>query len=652
MNRFRSKLISNSIRTFFYSQTQNFIRKPLKPLINDVKKLPLLQNSEYIKENLSKLTQNPSDFNKIFADFLKETASFKSRPSPQQFEALYFRNLVKLVSSFIQFHKTRLSEMDLSLLIDIFLGYANIYQRFGSCLKSSKTILFTNKLWKALYERKNEISYKQALNILEIMSFLGYTNQNFIEIILIIIRKNVKFFEINDCLKVLKELSLLRRKNEEIIEVLLDRIYPRMKEMRSKDLGLLALNLSKMHYKVNKHFLLELMTQFSNGFLAQKLEPRLFLVSFGALCELETLIGHKFFYLDELDEFFQGFLGKIEGYIEGFDLYELGILANGLQKIGLFDEKILGLILKKTEQFFAKNPLKNNDKSIFIKQKEDLLRGIEKLEKDSVEYKAKLIEYKRLQTDEINKKKSLITKRVSFENYVRIIHCFSVFYYKKSTNFLQNFLENLQDLVQSSQNISEFIDFRLISRFLYSLAILLTPKEIASISNELLKLLAQGFNETLNYPFDYSDISSLKLLYLYLKQANLTENFPSDLLKLLNEGNFPDKNLSKTSYLSLEVSKTLKNLEIPHRLEPYVEGDTLTADLVVEKENQMIFIDVHGFQHYFRNEEKLKGGSLLKIRLFNGFGTQFRYVIVPIFEWQLIGNEKEKEDYLMKILNY
>ena len=163
---------------FFYSQTSNFPNKTLKSIPKfihkDSKTLELLQNSEYVKQNLYKMTENPINFSRILERFVEDTASVKTRPTNQHFETLYFRNIIKLISGFIQTHKSQLPNINLSLILEIFLSYANIYHRFGGFLKSSKTILFTNKIWKILYEKKSEISYHQALIILNIMGLLGY----------------------------------------------------------------------------------------------------------------------------------------------------------------------------------------------------------------------------------------------------------------------------------------------------------------------------------------------------------------------------------------------------------------------------------------------------------------------------------------------
>lgn len=89
---------------------------------------------------------------------------------------------------------------------------------------------------------------------------------------------------------------------------------------------------------------------------------------------------------------------------------------------------------------------------------------------------------------------------------------------------------------------------------------------------------------------------------------------------------------------------------VNYRLEPIIEGDALTADLMAEYKEKSVFIDVHGFQHYCRNIDRMKGGGVLKARIFQGFGESVKYVVVPIFEWQLLDDFQDKKQYLERLL--
>ena len=109
---------------------------------------------------------------------------------------------------------------------------------------------------------------------------------------------------------------------------------------------------------------------------------------------------------------------KIKESICKYDLYEIGVLANSLQKCGIYNEVILELILKKTTDFLKENALeKFMIQNSYFEKKTSLLRELKEIEKCSLEYKAKLIEFNNLQIDEIRFKKSMEMKRFSLENF-------------------------------------------------------------------------------------------------------------------------------------------------------------------------------------------------------------------------------------------
>ena len=485
--------------------------------------LRLLRDSEYIRENLYSVASDPNSIRRIFQSFIAESQTPKNRPSLRDFEDFYFRNMVKLVACYIQLHKNELEGLKLDLIVETLKSFAQVYDRFGGCLKSSKTILFTGKLWKTLYLRRKELDLDQAFQVLETMVLLDYKNRTFIEEILEIIRKEVLSMELAESLKVIKGMSQLNARKEDVLEVLIDRIYPKLGELKANEIAMLALNLSKARFKVNKHFLLKMIAQFNAVYEKQKLDNGMILIAFGAFSGLESMIGHKLFYLDELDTFYVGFINKIIRFAGNLQMKDLGYFANGLQKLAIYEERALSLILQKTSSYFNEHPfdqsLEQQRKPISQKKKEELLEELENVDHSSKEYQETLIELKRLQIHEINKRKQ--TNILGFEHYVRIIHCFAFFYYKQSTPFLKKFLERLV-LVLSNPNIpiADYIDLRLVSRFLYSIAILLPPEDISTIASTLLNFLGKHLDR---YRLDAVDRSSLKLICLYLKQNGIKD---------------------------------------------------------------------------------------------------------------------------------
>ena len=91
------------------------------------------------------------------------------------------------------------------------------------------------------------------------------------------------------------------------------------------------------------------------------------------------------------------------------------------------------------------------------------------------------------------------------------------------TVFLEEFLHNLLTFIQISRG--NILDLRLISRFLYSLSILLPAHAIAYWKFYPNKLIINLTHLT----------TALKILYLNLKQIELETKFPENLQIHLND---------------------------------------------------------------------------------------------------------------------
>lgn len=64
--------------------------------------------------------------------------------------------------------------------------------------------------------------------------------------------------------------------------------------------------------------------------------------------------------------------------------------------------------------------------------------------------------------------------------------------------------------------------------------------------------------------------------------------------------------------LCLDVCQVLKEEKIPYVIEMNI--DNIFVDILIPKliEGKKVIIDVHGYQHYFRNHLIEKGNSVLK----------------------------------------
>ena len=96
--------------------------------------------------------------------------------------------------------------------------------------------------------------------------------------------------------------------------------------------------------------------------------------------------------------------------------------------------------------------------------------------------------------------------------------------------------------------------------------------------------------------------------------------------------------------LNLEVSDILKQLKIAHSLERRVS--MLDVDLVVNgiiPGDIEICIDIHGYHHYFRNQDILLGANHLKRKLVHKLGYGYFEVSLPV--WDML-DVAGKLDYL------
>ncbi len=66
-------------------------------------------------------------------------------------------------------------------------------------------------------------------------------------------------------------------------------------------------------------------------------------------------------------------------------------------------------------------------------------------------------------------------------------------------------------------------------------------------------------------------------------------------------------------------------------------------DVVIDKIIHKIVIDTHGYQHFMRNCDLIKGNALLKKNILKNLG--YEYIYIPIFEWYLL-DENSKKNYL------
>jgi hypothetical protein len=133
--------------------------------------------------------------------------------------------------------------------------------------------------------------------------------------------------------------------------------------------------------------------------------------------------------------------------------------------------------------------------------------------------------------------------------------------------------------------------------------------------------------------------------YLYTKNnAILPSEFVDNLKSLIKE--YSLNQIKDVSMLHLEVCKVVERMKISYKIEDKLEDidvDIILGDIF---EDYMIVIDIHGYQHYFRNAEVLKGNNIFKRKLVRALG--YKYFEIPIFVWQGLFDEDSKYEYIEK----
>lgn len=90
--------------------------------------------------------------------------------------------------------------------------------------------------------------------------------------------------------------------------------------------------------------------------------------------------------------------------------------------------------------------------------------------------------------------------------------------------------------------------------------------------------------------------------------------------------------------LNLEVADCLRKLKLSHSLEERVS--ILDVDVVVRgvlPDDISICIDVHGYQHFFRNADVLLGSNYLKKKLLRQLG--YGYFEISLLVWDMLDRE-------------
>lgn len=177
---------------------------------------------------------------------------------------------------------------------------------------------------------------------------------------------------------------------------------------------------------------------------------------------------------------------------------------------------------------------------------------------------------------------------------------------------------------------------------LWSLCIIYQPFEIVAHT----KLLAESlFRLHRDKDMPLHALSMICTAFEYMKSAYVPPDGISFRL-ISNLRRIKELHNKQVSMLNLEVVEVLNRLRIPNTIEKKL--GILEVDVVVKgvlPSDIDICIDVHGYQHYFRNHDELLGHNYLKSKMIKQLGYGYFEIALPV--WGALDLEGKKQ-YVME----
>jgi len=589
------------------------------------------------------------------SEFLKGLVS--ERIKATVFEKFYFKNFNFFISEILEGIKENPpSENDTWKLIDILHSNSLIFLNLGK-LETSKIQLLQKKLAAEINTKIETLPTSKVYDYIESLANFGVKSSINLGKINSVLTDVIRDLEPKLLPNLLRYLVQMGYRNEGIIEIITEKIYKNLTAYDLKAKINLLNNLNLQQYKPNKIFLVRIcdaiskdIEAFPYGELYYPHGPGLLF----SLTELEKRYTGKGFYMDELDKLYNQIIFSLKRNIEKYTSLELYRISIGLQRCSVYDQELLESIsreiMKKDFFGFEEGELSLDYQKIEenIKLLQEKMDNTDQGAKDTKEYKDLLLEFKNnLKT------KAVITKKIretmnNLNIFSGIVHCFAVFKYYNADFFkLLNQVIELYYLkfLHEGEKYVEFLSFNNIPKLIWSLCVLGEPQEVKKSVNYLMNILLKS-----NYKDKMSHVEITQLYYavLYLRDTGVfdqaTIDFMNESFTTLNKGS-----IKTISMVHLDICKQLENLEIEHTIEERV--DQLAVDIVLEKrtrDNKKLIIDFHGYNHFFRNTEELKGNALFKRKVLEGLGHE--YVEITIFDWLLLGEDK-KTDYIKTLVS-
>lgn len=85
-----------------------------------------------------------------------------------------------------------------------------------------------------------------------------------------------------------------------------------------------------------------------------------------------------------------------------------------------------------------------------------------------------------------------------------------------------------------------------------------------------------------------------------------------------------------------------------HHPESHLTVDILATLELAGGERNVVVVEVEGPSHYMRNVRQLVGSSVVRNKLLARLG--YRVLAVPFYDWEKLGSDEAKEEYLTGLL--
>jgi hypothetical protein len=364
--------------------------------------------------------------------------------------------------------------------------------------------------------------------------------------------------------------------------------------------------------------------------------------------------GVKPTHISQLDEVYTKLFGIIIPNIKTMHLRDLSLVCSVLTRSRLYYEEVPALVLRK----LLNTPLDIDEAA--MKKINGIQQELEKCNEAISEMVANSLntsgEYRVL----MSKSQKLSAEIASIrEAAKRECDVMGPRYYRQILVYLSYNFQLMHDkipsaLLEALLSYSELFSEKLLAEkgsmveveedrselciAMWALCVLYPAEKLSRVVPNMFHLLDKSIE---NIPLASLNAMTMVIEFMkavYVHDGDLALRLRNKLKEIrLKEG-------KQVSLLNLDVCKALESLNVMYEIEKQVNN--LDVDILVKgigSDPITVCIDIHGYQHYFRNKQVLLGKAYFKRKLIKKMGMH--YFEIPIFIWEML-DQNGKKNYL------